>query len=423
MSFGLRLVTGICWAMGLSPAALTAQVFEASILPAADEKYRSAEFRLWLPESAKQVRAIVIRQHDCGRSGLEHPYDVQFRALAKKWNAAILGTHFTPQDDCADWSNPAHGTERALLAALDKIAAESQHPELARAPWVLWGHAGGAEWAMRLTYRLPERVVCVFARSGAISEDSAAARGVPILFAYGEQEKTGRDAKVHARVTEAIATARPKGALWAPAVDPKSGRQCANARQLAAVFFDEVLALRLSGSVVAGETPQLKAIDPASGWLASLSSFDAAAAADFRGDKTQAAWLPNERIAKAWQQYCRYGEVPDPTPPPAPTSITAMLEGDGVRLTWQADADLESGVRSYFIYRDGVRIGKLGGTVSDTNREGLYQTWNAGDEPEARPAELTFFDPTGTSGSRYQIAVQNQSGLDSEKNVPVRVGK
>ena len=53
----------------------------------------------------------------------------------------------------------------------------------------------------------------------------------------------------------------------------------------------------------------------------------------------------------------RSGGVSDSTPPPAPRSVTAKRNDDGsVTVEWEADADLESGVRCFVIERDGVPI-------------------------------------------------------------------
>ena len=112
-----------------------AETFETAVKPEAGEKFRSAEFRLWLPDKVKHVRAVLIRQHGCGRKGLDHADDLQWQALARKWDCALLGSHFQQNKDCSDWWDPTNGSERALTIALKTFAEKSKHPEIAAVPW------------------------------------------------------------------------------------------------------------------------------------------------------------------------------------------------------------------------------------------------------------------------------------------------
>ena len=84
-------------------------------------------------------------------------------------------------------------------------------------------------------------------------------------------------------------------------------------------------------------------------WLAPPLGGEAVPAAKFAGEPLKAAWLPNEAIAKAWMEYVKDTKVSDTTPPPAPTNVRVQ----GNTLTWEAEADLESGLASFVIERDG----------------------------------------------------------------------
>src|SRR5262249_30614973 len=209
------------------------------------EKYKSADFRIWIPDGAKRIRAIIVRQHGCGRKGIDHADDLQWQAPAAKHDAALLGSWVPQATEGKGWFDRANGSERAFVEALKHFAKESEHPELAAVPWAIWGHSGGALWACHMTNRHPERVVAVWARSQALTEYVAEALQVPIVFNYGEGEKTGRFEVVHKNSQAAFNTYRPKGALWALAVDPKSSHDCRNSRQLAIPVFAKTLAARL----------------------------------------------------------------------------------------------------------------------------------------------------------------------------------
>lgn len=395
----------------LLSASARAAEYETSVPPADGAKYKSAEFRLWLPDGVKHIRGVLVRQHGCGRKGLDHADDVQWRALAKKWDLALLGSHFQQNKDCSDWWEPGNGSERAFLAALQIFAAKSGHPELTRVPWAIWGHSGGALWAMSMAHRHPDRVLAVFARSQALTNVDARALQIPTVLNYGVREKQGRFVKVHENSSAALAKYRPQGALWAVAVDPKSEHDTRLSRHFAIPFFDAVFAQRLP----APGTQTIRPMDADRAWLGDPETLAIAPAGQYQGDRARAAWLSDEPTARAWQEYVKTGEVTDKTPPPAPTAARAVLVGGMVQLRWSADADLQSGLKEFRVYRDGKRVGTVGGTVTKANPKGHYQTWNYGDEPEPRPAAPRFDDPAGAAASVYEITAVNHAGLESAK--------
>src|SRR4051812_5985355 len=112
------------WLVLFSAGFARAEIFEVAVPPEKGEKYKSADFRLWVPDGVKQLRGVIVRQHGCGRNGITHADDVQWQALAKKWNCALLGTYFQHDKECRDWFDPAQGSERAFLKAL-KIFAQA----------------------------------------------------------------------------------------------------------------------------------------------------------------------------------------------------------------------------------------------------------------------------------------------------------
>lgn len=396
-----------CFAFAFLAAAIaSAATFETTAPPADGDLYKSAEFRLWVPDKVPVLRGIIIKQHGCGRRGVDHADDLQYQALALKHQCALLGTHFTQNKTCSDWFEPNQGSEKALLQALETLAKESMHPELPKLPWAIWGHSGGALWGHHMAIRYPDRVVAVVARSQGVVANADKASGVPILLNYGEREKTGKFEKVHANSDATFKANRPKGALWSLAIDPMSEHDCRNSRHISIPYFDALLSQRLPK---AGETA-LAPVDTKSAWLGNLETFEVFAEANYPGDKAKAGWLPNEAVARAWSEFCKTGSVADTTPPPAPTRVRAHLNG---KLTWEATADLESGIKAFNIYRNGELFGTVAGEGGKA-----YQSWNYGDEPEPRtPAKMNFAYPDPGGKSRYSISAVNQAGLESKKEV------
>src|SRR5262249_27967399 len=128
---------------------------------------------------------------------------------------------------------------------------------------------------------------------------------------------------------------RGKGGLVGVAVDPLSSHDCGNQRYLAIPWLDACLSTRLPKVVGA----PLRAMPADSAWLAPVLGSEAFPAAKYASDPLKAAWLPNEAMARAWMEYVNDTKVADSTPPPAPTNLRVQSN----KLTWEAEADLESG--------------------------------------------------------------------------------
>lgn len=386
-----------------------AATFDVAMPPKEGEKYKSADFRLWVPDGVKTIRAVIVRQHGCGRKGVDHADDLQWQALAAKYDAALLGSHFQHTKECKDWFDPANGSERAFFDALKHFATESKHPELEAAPWAIWGHSGGSLWACHMTNRHPERVVAVWGRSQALTEYVEKALLVPIVFNYGEGEKTGQFASVHKNSQAAFTKYRPKGAVWAVAIDPKSSHDCRNSRALAVRFFDKTLAARLPKEGV-----KLNAVN-ANAWLGDPEKLEIMDVRVRRG-LDDMSWLIDEGFAKAWQEYCKTGDVKDTTPPPAPTGVVAELANAGVFLKWSAIADIESGLKQIVVYKNGEKFATVGGEKTKGNGMGFVQIWNYGDEPEPKAPKFAFTDAAGKAGDKYEVVAVNHAGLESKKS-------
>lgn len=386
-----------------------AATYDVAMPPKEGEKYKSADFRLWVPDGVKTIRAVIVRQHGCGRKGVDHADDLQWQALAAKYDAALLGSHFVQDKQCADWFDPKNGSERAFFDALAHFAKESKHPELPAAPWAIWGHSGGSLWACHMTNRHPERVVAVWGRSQALTEYVDKALLVPIVFNYGEGEKTGQFASVHKNSQAAFAAYRPKGALWAVAIDPKSSHDCRLSRSLAVRFFDKTLAARLPKEGVT-----LNALTAAA-WLGDPDKLAVVDNRERRGLDAM-CWLIDEEFAKAWQEYCKTGEVKDTTAPPAPTALTTKATDAGVALEWKAVGDIESGVRQFQVFKNGKLLATVGDEKTKANQMGYFQVWNYGDEPEPRRPKFAYIDPAGKAGDAYEVLAVNHAGLESKRS-------
>ena len=70
-------------------------------------------------------------------------------------------------------------------------------------------------------------------------------------------------------------------------------------------------------------------------------------------------WFPDKLFAEKWLEFVNTGTVTDTTPPAEPPyNITLRTEGQSNIITWQADADIESGIRDFRIYRNDKLINR-----------------------------------------------------------------
>jgi hypothetical protein len=394
-------------------------------------------YTVWIPPGVKMLRGVIVHQHGCGegssKDGATVAYDLHWQALARKQECALLGPTYeqSKQDDCHWWCDPRNGSEKTFLQSLANLAQQSNHPELETVPWALWGHSGGGDWVGDMFITHPDRTVAVWVRSSAPpfgkewkdmtgSEIPAAAYVVPVMCNLGTQEgvtvKTNRFAVVWGIVQSYFKEFRAHGGLIGVAVDPNSSHDCGNSRYLAIPWFDACLTARLPEK--AGDA-NLKPMPTDSAWLAPLLGKEAQPVAKFTGNAKTAVWLPNERIAKVWVEYENNGNVSDTTPPPAPTNVRVSPTGE---LSWEAEADFESGIAAFIIERDGVKLARvpeknLGNFVGRP----VFQRTDYGDTPTAPLAQMRFTDNTAKTGKKhcYTVRTVNSVGLTSESSLAV----
>lgn len=424
---------------------LAAQQPPYDIFPSADSPYyrvryeastRKGElaypvnYTIWVPKGVKSLSGVIVHQHGCGegscKSGLTGAYDLHWQALARKHDCALLAPAYEQPDqaDCQLWCDPRNGSDAAFQKCLVDLGARSGHPELSKIPWALWGHSGGGHWAGGMVLLHPERIAAAWLRSGVplLKADperptikphtlSDAALKVPLMCNLGTKEgvtvKDARFAGVWPANEAFFKKVRSKGGLIGVAVDPLSSHECGNQRYLAIPWLDACLGARLPK--VSGDSLQAMPTDKA--WLASITGTVAVPAARFAIHPLRGAWLPNEAIAKAWMQYVKDTAVADITPPPAPTNL--RLKGN--ELTWEAEADLESGLAYFIIERDGKLLAKVPEQGKNPFGRPIFQNLQYSDTPTQPLVPMRYTDAKVAPGKKhtYRVIAVNTVGLKS----------
>ena len=389
---------------------------------------KDGNYYCWLPESVTTLRCIIVHQHGCTREGDAQSlmYDLQWLTFAKKWHAAFIAPSLytdTPGTSarCNNWYDINNGSGNTFLAGLDTLARRSGHAEILTIPWALWGHSGGSIWVTGMLGLHPDRIAVVVAQAcGTDVSGVAAALRVPVLHHNGIQDLCYNDVY--------FANGRKKGALWAHAINPNiiwvynpsnqpptvEGHAPRDLRMIAIPWMDIGLTMRLPDQ--AGSS-QLKDMDTSNAWLGDTAAKTVASAATFTGNKLAACWFPNQTFAKLWAEYMAKGTIADSAPvAPAPYNLSGTYGNKMIALKWDADADLETGIKTFIIYRNGSALRTLQYPNAPqnlfTNVKG-FQHWQDGDQPDLSPPNMTFSDSTvnDTGTYSYEVSTVNWAGM------------
>jgi poly(3-hydroxybutyrate) depolymerase len=260
--------------------------------------YDKAEFRLWLPKDAATIRAIVVLVPGSNGDGRAQAEDTVWQAFATKHKLALIGCRFTDkpheQSFIEHYINVSQGSGQALLDAIGKFATRSNHPELASAPFLMWGMSAGGQFNYEFTAWKPERVAAFVVNKGGIYYSalvSRAAREVPGILFVG-----GKDLAFRTNTIAGLfAVNRRGGALWALAEEPSAAHIVGRSRDVAITFYEDVLPLRLGG-----ESGTLKPLAMNAGFIGDFAAktFQPATGTP---PNVPTAWLPTERVARAWR--------------------------------------------------------------------------------------------------------------------------
>jgi dienelactone hydrolase len=275
--------------------AMAQQLFDETIPPG--NNFDKAEFRLWVPPNLAKVRAVLVLVPGSNGDGRPQAEDPFWQAFAAKYKLAIVACRFTdkPHDQAffEDYVKLADGSGQALLDAVTSLSKKSNHPEIATAPFLMWGMSAGGQVDYEFAAWKPERVIAFVVNKGGVYYSallSRAARNVPALLFVGE-----KDLAFRINTIQGLFAVNRRGlALWAYVVEPDTAHAVGRSRDLGAMFFEDVMAIRL------GDNGELKPVPEKTGFIGDLQSFAFTPVASSPAPTVPTSWLPTERIAKAW---------------------------------------------------------------------------------------------------------------------------
>jgi pimeloyl-ACP methyl ester carboxylesterase len=383
-------------------------------------KFSHATYSVFIPDGIKKIRGIFVHQHGCTMEGkgIASAYDLQYQAFARKWHLAIVGPDLYPQANhgCDDWRNPEDGSGPALLIGLDSIAWLSKHPELKTAPWLLWGHSGGGYWTLAMLNAYPDRIVAAVCYSPAFDphfDYPPAVAKIPVMIRHaGASDFNDPGVSCWETALHTFSILRTMQGKVSIAYTPHQTHNLSYIRYMAIPFFESVLAQRLPphGSTILTDMDETRA------WLSDTVATGTAHAfkASTISDKNQSmSWLPDSVCAIKFLEYVTTGTVRDVTVPLAPENLSLVkvnnLEWE---LTWNAEADIESGIRFFNIYKNNQFLMRYPPTTD-------FQTFdtNGDNAIPVKPPDMTyrFSGIKIKKGDTIAITTINWFNLESSK--------
>ena len=271
-------------------------VFEETVAPG--HNYDQAQFKLWLPGDVDTVRAIAVLVPGSNGDGRGQVDDPAWQAFAIQHKLALVGVRLTdkPHDQSfiEEYVNVSQGSGQAFLDAMTAFATRAKHPELATAPFLLWGMSAGGEFNYEFVCWKPERVVAFVVNKGNIYYTALApkaARSVPGILFTGGKDLEFRTSTI----TGLFAMNRRGGALWALAEEPSAAHVVGRSRDVALVLFEDALRLRLTDGAA------LKPMTESAGFLGDIKAKTFQALGEGKVPNYPTAWLPTARVAERWQ--------------------------------------------------------------------------------------------------------------------------
>ena len=244
------------------------------------------------------VRAVAVLVPGSNGDGRGQVDDPVWQAFAVKHKLALVGVRLTdkPHDQgfIEEYVNVSQGSGQAFLDAMTAFATRARHPELATAPFLLWGMSAGGEFNYEFVCWKPERVVAFVVNKGNIYYTAlapASARQVPGILFTGGKDLEFRTSTI----TGLFAMNRRGGALWALAEEPSAGHVVGRSRDVALALFEDALALRV------GAGSALKPIAEKAGFIGDLKAKTFQALGEEKVPNYPTAWLPTARVAERWQ--------------------------------------------------------------------------------------------------------------------------
>src|ERR1043165_9333843 len=279
----------------------TALLFAASLPAFATEEVFNApqggvDVSLFIPAKTKVLRGVLLHV-----ANYKLEADDRWAELCRSMNYAHMALSMNMKEN-----NRPTKMRKALNAALKPLAEASSHPELPNLPYMGIGHSAGG-MVIQVLSPTPERVVthCVscswIADPAKLGADAAAAPHLFTLGAIPDAFKMLPDIESH------FLPARKAGLPWGLAVQWECAHDFGQSATLFVPWMQAIAAARgpADWNPLTGPAT-LSSVKQESGWLGDRTTTSGNFAViapfnEFKGDKGDASWLPDQATACLWR--------------------------------------------------------------------------------------------------------------------------
>jgi len=294
---------------------------------AADWKFTSGTYRLWLPEGNPAKGIFLLNSYGCWGKFSE---SAAIRELAAELGCAVVASSGSNYD--------------GALEALADLARQSGRPELAFAPLFVFSHSNSTPAMAAFAAGVPDRIIawCAFKSAFGAQFSSPKIYRIPGQVISGEKD----DSYFQDQLATVKKIRQESGGLVHMIVEPNGPHMPAGEESfkitgesssftIVLAFMKDTFLLR----VPAHADPRkgkVKLVELAEkdGWLGRnlegvrlnahsgapwhwdrevdvRQKLEIAPYDKFTGDPKQASWLPSEDYAYKWQEFCQTGNVKD----------------------------------------------------------------------------------------------------------------
>lgn len=303
------------------------QSFKTTVAPYPDETLAGpCHYDLSLPAGHRRVRAVWVT-FDRGLDIMKFYSDPEVVAFARRHDLALMMPHQCPAKIAPGGPkemdmDPSHGVGRALFTALDQLAHETGHAELAKAKLILLGFSGTGALFSHFVGYAPDRIVASIPADPGHYDPVGVDRvnlppdalAVPeLILAGGADEICGTQ-----RPYDYFRLYRDRGAPWAFVVQNKTPHCCIiNAKSLMLAWLEEIIETRQPSA-----TKRLRKVDENRGWLGFIKTCPSDVHDDWGApvwdvcnakiqavgraapkDMIPSGWLPSRRVAGLWLEF------------------------------------------------------------------------------------------------------------------------
>ena len=304
----------------------SAQVFDWSAAPLTGVKINTVAFKGWVPTRAEPLRGTLVLIPGRHQDGRGMAGEARWQGLASEVGFAIVACQFADGDPGIYQGDADGEVARCINTAVEHLAAESKHAELARAPLALWGVSAGSNVSERYCSLFPKRVVAFASSTGTCGagELTQGKAEIPMFFAVGAKDNPEWVAASLRCIDAGIKIHAP----WTLAYNKNAGHGTGNSLNTIIPFLKATISMRFnppvatsanaaaSTSIFKSQLPtfstptatgaapiQLHKIDPHAGYVGDAETYEFTKFDAFKGNKAKAIWLPDEATAAAWREY------------------------------------------------------------------------------------------------------------------------